>query len=110
MKEPLRIHVDLDEFFDQIDYTPERALIAAVLFRAVRDISNMPGEVFGQQFRSNNMDITEGHRMQARCWFLSESEEFLTYLDCCSVLGIDGKRFRKALHGLGWLTVPAHLK
>jgi hypothetical protein len=107
---PKEFRPKFEAFSEEQIYSPERSLVAAILLRAIRDVSK--SRFWGRQLSGNNLDITEGHKMAARCWFLTDetSEEFFTFIDCCYWLQIDARELRRKLFLMGWLDVPPHLR
>ena len=55
----------------QSETSPEKNLVAAVFLRALHDLKS------------------KGHRINASCWFLSNSNKPMSFRWCCLVMGLD---------------------
>ena len=72
----------------------EKLLLAAILFRAVRDVN---------QYSQSSCHLDREIANQARQWILSDSEEpmyFTSFRNICTVLNLQFKEVRKKVLGL----------
>ena len=101
-------HGLFDELEVQERYSPDTALRAALLLRAVRDVCD--GELVN--YKQVSWDFCAVKKRQTQVWFRSneiDGEYHITFLDCCSAIGLDPRAVRKVLHEFGWVQMPDRL-